>query len=460
MTAPVFLPPAETIGQTLQPSVSALVAALQEKRQREQRQQQLLMQAGELKLAQDKFKAEQEATKERKQRLDQAQKDLERALETLQPPPAASPVAPPGGVPSEPTPTTGASTSAPTLSSPVPQAQTPAIPSPAQTALPPLGPVPTSPEQVPMGEPPLITAASVRMLMADGSPEALRAASSLVYDELQYRRAQTVLSLSDTDVKTPEGRATLIARMAVVDPQRAQALSQMYQTMGNRMRSQIVNAPGADGMYHIKLIDMNDGQVLQDYGRSRDTWVERLNRVGDPDQRRRAEGAGRMFLAWNNLNNLKSNKAAFAEAARAATAIGVEMQFPFAIGDFIAEANRVMAQQNISGDAQVILGNLFDFIAAQAFADGGKTLTRTEYTLGTRSIAPVAGESSDAWNDKFKRMESRWVIQKNLSKDAWNFIKDDLPGLSSTTTPAETNPAKGLWKELMGKAGIILPGTP
>lgn len=434
MTSPIVLQQPGW-GEALQKGLAPLLAALQQKQQQDMQQQQLVTEAGHLKLAQDKFAADQEETKQRKQQLAVAQAGLEKRLKALEAP-AATPQAQPPQQPGVPV-GAGLGGSLPTMQMP----QQPPPPS--------------------IGEPPLATAASIRMLVAEGSPQSLKAASDLLDEEVTYRRAQDVLSKYGAGATTPEGRATLIAQMSGADPRRAQALGQMFQTMENRPRTQIRSLLGNDGQYHDTLVNMTTGERVEDLGPSRASWVERLLKWGDADQRTRAQGAGRMYLAWKNMDNLKGNRNAFAEAAKVATAIGAEMQFPTNIGDFTAEATRIAAQQNVSEDAQQILNNLWDFIAAESFSNGGKQLTRMEYTLSTRALAPVSGESDASWREKFQKMRSRWTTQARLAGGAWSLIKDDLPGLvfqeespqgAGATDPLDTQMAD-LLKRIRAKRG-------
>ena len=391
---------------TIQPdqpqnTMAPLIAALLQREQMRQSQEQLEQGKEELKLRQGDFKLKQEEAQfktQQRQETEQAVTALLGQLGGLQPQgqqPEVGMDLPAGAMEPEPPPTAGGQEEVTQL----------------------------------IGEPPLMTALSVRMLAATGEPANLRAATDLVAEEINYRRAQIAAKGADTN--TPEGRAALIAKMAVADPRRAQALAAMFQTMGNRLRTQLRELPSADGRYHSYLVNMDTGEQMQDFGVARQTYTDRLNTVGDNAQRTHAEGAVRMGTALQKIAMLSVDATALREAASVVSAVTGTLSFPMGVGDFLSTAIRVTTQSQVSPVAQELLNNLWDFLAGRAFASGGKQLTKSEWDFASRSFAPLAGEAPNSWNDKLQRMYRERNSSILLAGPAWNIVSDMAVGWSN-----------------------------
>lgn len=352
----------EGMGDAIAKGLAPLMQALQERKQRQLQQQQVLAQIGQLKLDQDKFAEDTKARNEQKKGLEQS---VEGAVAQLQ-------------------------------------------------GLGETGPIEKELRGAyATGDPKLIEAVNdkiQRLTVQSKMKEIAGRYKDSVDPMSQYRQAVEILQADPTPAN-----ASIVATLG----------SQVFASAprGQWLRA---NTKQQDGSYHAMATNAESGEKI-DLGEVPAPYTERFAEYGDMGQRVSARTALRMRNSYDEISKYIKNDAVMNEAANALTISEGAATTPMNLGQFLGYVSNAATATQASPEAQVVLNNMFEFLAAEGFGEGGKTLTATEWAKAVRQLAPLSGEAAASRMDKYKRMGVRWRTHVRQAGPAWNKLKDLTP---------------------------------
>lgn len=375
MTTPIVLQD-KGWGAAFAEGMAPLLKALEERKQRQLQQQQILTQMGELKLQQDKFAEETKRRNEQKKGLEEAAAAATQQYQSL---------GQPGDVEKEIAGIYGT------------------------------------------GDPQLIDNLNKKY-------QRLQVKQAI--NQIGQKYAASVGG--DMSQLTPEAQLGMLQEMQQVDPENTSIGNNISTLMAsirpktnqNRqanvkvdaaMAKQLGLGPEAVGTYHAVATDLQTGARV-DLGEVAPPYQTRFAEYGDVDQRSLARAALRGREAFKTISVAPAPVQD--EVANALTTIEAGARFPTTLSDLVGLGTEVATRAHMSDAGQKALNAFWDVLAAEGFGEGGKQLTRAEWDKNFKPLAWFTTDSPASRLDKLKRLNLRWRTRAKQAGPAWDRIKN------------------------------------
>lgn len=179
-------------------------------------------------------------------------------------------------------------------------------------------------------------------------------------------------------------------------------------------------------MYHVQY-EPGTGRPIAVMGEATANWTDRLNAWGDVKQRDSSGFGLRLHNGLANVVKLTRNREDVREEMeRAITIIETAGTLPLNLDDISQRLTQMSVNGQISEDGQIATNSMFDVLAARAQQGAGLTLPAHEWAIQVRAIAPLVGDKPGTFNDKITRL---WKERERLLRQggpATDLIRDLL----------------------------------
>lgn len=356
MTSPLAPQPTITqepgLGDRIGAAIAPFLEALKERREREQRQQQLMTQLGHLKVQEEELADRKRQENERAKGFKEMGAGLMQEIGKLREP------------------------------GPLQQEISGAMQS---------------------GDPQLMEAVMTRIRRAGG-----------IERVTQVRQQYAEQAKQSGGRLAPEQQLAMFEDMLAADPDSPNAgtLGTVINTLrvGQRpktMRTKVESVERGGKTMRV-LINMDTGAEIAEVGDAPETYYDFLTKYGRNSQESAARAAVRFGNAIGKIEKLAGDQSVVDETAEALTLIEGAGRFPWQLGDLAGFSTRLYQQGKISAGAQIMLRNFYDVLAAEGFGEGGKQLTKAEWDIATRAFMPLMGEAPEAFAEKMQAANTRF----------------------------------------------------